>query len=165
MTPDRFDALAKTLTRRCSRRTATVAASALALAGLVPLRTGRSGTAQDRATPGATPAASPGPGETPTASPVASPGPLDLVSGSPPAGDDQAELRRQSDCCREWLCEDQSGIVAGSVVLPEYVCPDPGNPIQARQACNSSYPACALGCRAFCSFAPDEEELPGFTPA
>src|SRR5688572_18144027 len=71
--PNRFDALVKRRGGRWSRRTALGAASVAALAGLTPLRLGRTGTAQDASTPAASPAASPG--ATPVATPAASPGP------------------------------------------------------------------------------------------
>lgn len=167
MNPDRFDALIKIRAGRYSRRTAMVAASTMALAGLVPIRASRRGTAQNFATPAASPSASPGAGAsgTPLAIPEATPGPLDLVTGSPPASDGQAGLGRLPACCNRFDCLDQAGIRVGTIDLPEDVCPDLSNPSQARQACNSAHSACAQGCRAFCSFAPAEEDLPGFTPA
>lgn len=103
MAPRRFDALARALARRPSRRAAVLGGLAAAAAmGLGRVRP--AGLAQDAyptppprdASPEASPVASPA--TAPLASPVGSPGPLDLLAGTPVAGGEV--LGRDGGACQ-----------------------------------------------------------------
>lgn len=106
----RFDALARAVARRSSRRAAVVGGLAAAAVGLGLGRPRLPGLAQDAASPGASPAASP----------LASPGPLDLLGGTPAAAGNG--LRRLGDVCKGFkaTCATDPSIQLGQAVPDAY---------------------------------------------